>query len=234
MFCHNCGSKLELVDQNFCHSCGTKQLGIPGQTEKSVSSQPLDGILELLQQSENIVFLAKSSDPFHSEVHPFMFIYRMADEGFESLSEYVDYRWGDSEYANCDNCNVTFTDLNNWILDDGSNVFGDYCPKCIAGILQSRELFVESISPNEYSAWTRLKPRPEAVCWISRHYESITYVTGNSNEMQECWACAYTDTKVNLAQPHWEVIHYPGTNDSYSVPVCDGCVKQSKILIPAS
>lgn len=232
MFCHNCGSKLELVDQNFCHSCGTKQLRNSGLTKESKSSEPSDGILELLQQSENIAFLAKSSDPFYTEVHPFMYLYSMASEGFDSLAEYIEGMWGDSEEAKCDKCKSDFSDLNNWVLDDGSNVFGFFCPKCISDLLNGRELFSEQISADEYAAWTRLAPRPEAVCWIRDHYESVMYVPGSSNEEKECWACAYTGTKVNLAVPHWEVVHYPGTKDSYSVPVCDGCVNEGKILIP--
>ena len=231
MFCHSCGSKLQLSGQAFCQNCGTQQLNDQPVQDSSGSSSA-EAILKLLNESESVTFQANAKDPFYTSVHPFMFVYSMASEGFDSLGDYIDGMWGDSEEATCDNCKVDFFDLNNWVLDDGSNVFGFFCPQCISNLLNGRELFLEQISANEYAAWTKLSPRPDAVCWIRDHYESAAHVTGNSNELKECWSCAYTGTKVNLAVPHWEVTLGHGSSNSMLLPVCDDCIRACRILIP--
>jgi hypothetical protein len=233
VFCHSCGSKLQLSGQAFCQNCGTQQLNDQLVTDSSESSSA-EAILKLLKESESVVFQADAEDPFYTSVHPFMYVYSMADEGYDTLTEYIEEMWGDIEGAHCDNCKVEFTDLNNWILDDGSNVFGIFCVPCISSTLKERTLFTESIPSSDYSSWTRLYSRPEAVCWIRDHYESLAFVTGSSNEMPDCWACGSTGTKVNLAQPHWEVTLGYGSSNSMPLPVCDDCISACRILIPRS
>jgi hypothetical protein len=232
-FCHSCGNKLQLSGQAFCQNCGAKQLGEVSNQDSLDLNQAL-AILELIKESESVAFQANSNDPFYTQAHPFMYVYSMADEGYDTLAEYIEEMWGDVEGAHCDNCKVEFTDLNNWILDDGSNVFGIFCVPCIANTLTERTLFTESIPSSEYSSWTRLYAKPEAVCWIRDHYESIAFVTGSSSDSPNCWACAYTGTTVSLAQPHWEVTLGFGTATPMQMPVCYGCVSASRILIPRS
>lgn len=219
-----------MASQAFCRSCGAAQPQEFTSQVTRTSEELLEHRISLLQQERPATaFLANENDPFYDATFPYMYTGTIFD-GYGTLDEFAEENELESDEIQCDNCKAPFYTTNNFCLDDGNHVFGWFCPRCFVNVLINREIYALEIKADEYKDWKKLSPKPNAISRIRYHYRLVDFVDGSIQNEVECWGCAYTGTKVNLAKPHWEVTFNPHDKPSNIKPVCEACVGQTVII----